>query len=69
MNRRIEIKCQNCGAANSFNESDLVSGVPKKNINGKIVEEYPPVTVDENTLVGCENCGYPMSCKNARVCN
>jgi len=69
MNRKIEIKCSNCGALNTFRESELVSGVPKKNINGQIVQEYPPVTVDENTLVGCEKCKYPMSCKNVRVYN
>ncbi len=67
MNRTIEIKCSNCGAINQIRESDLVSGVPIKDANGNVVEEHPPVTIDENTVVGCEKCRYPMSCKNARV--
>jgi ssDNA-binding Zn-finger/Zn-ribbon topoisomerase 1 len=69
MNRTIEIKCSNCGALNVIRESDLVSGVPIKDANGKVVEEHPPVTIDENTVVACDKCRYPMSCKNARVLN
>lgn len=69
MNRKIEVKCSNCGAINRINESDLISGVPIKNANGKIIEEFPPVTVDENTVVACEKCGYPMSCQDARILN
>ena len=69
MSRKIEVKCSNCSATNTFNEADLISGVPKKDINGKIVEEFPPVVVDENTFVACERCRYPMNCKHARVLN
>ncbi len=67
MNRKVEIKCPNCGAVNVINEADLVSGVPIKNANGDIIEEYPPVTIDENTVVACEKCRYPMSGTNAKV--
>ena len=67
MNRKIEIKCSNCGAVNVLNEADLVSGVPLKNKNGDIIEEYPPVTIDANTFIGCDKCRYPMSCVNAKV--
>lgn len=67
MKRTIQIKCSNCGTVNVFNEADLVSGVPIKDANGNIIDESPEVTVNENTVVACEKCGYPMSCKNLKV--
>ena len=69
MSRKLEVKCSNCGKANVFDEGDLQSGVPKKDIRGRITEEFPAVIVDENTLVACDGCRYPMNCKNARVYN
>lgn len=67
MSRTIEIRCQNCGKLNKISESDLVSGVPTKDLNGNIIEEHPPVTIDDNTVVQCEHCRYPMSCANAKI--
>lgn len=69
MNRRIEIECSNCKKVNYVNESELVSGVPLKDIQGNVVEEHPPVTIDANTLVACDACRYPMSCENAKFFN
>jgi len=67
MNRKIQITCPNCGKVNIVMEGELVSGMPIKDMNGNIVEEFPPVVVDDNTLVACEGCGYPMSGKDAKV--
>ena len=65
MGRKISVKCPQCGGSNNFYEDELVSGVPRSDKNGKIVEEHPPVVVDENTLIKCEYCGYAVSCANA----
>jgi hypothetical protein len=65
MVRKISVKCPHCNEINSFYESELVSGVPRSDKNGNVIEEHPPVVVDVNTLVKCEYCSYPVSCANA----
>ena len=68
--RTISVKCTNtqyCGHVNTFSEAELVSGMSVKNDEGKIVKEHLPVTVDENTFVKCERCGYPVHCADADI--
>ena len=65
MSKTFEIKCPHCGKVNTFDESDLVSGMSVKDDNGNIVQEHPPVEINENTFVRCEECGYPMGCSDA----
>jgi hypothetical protein len=70
MSKTIEVKCSNtqhCGHVNIFSSDDLVSGMSIKDDEGRVVEEHPPVTVDKNTFVKCESCGYPISCGHARI--
>lgn len=65
--KTISVKCpniQHCGYVNTFAEDELVSGISLKNDDGEVVEEHPPVVIDENTFVKCERCGYPISCAN-----
>jgi len=68
--RTISVKCTNtqyCGYVNTFPEEELVSGMSIKDSEGKIVEEHPPVTVDDNTFIKCESCGYPIRCIDAEI--
>lgn len=70
MSRTISIKCpniQHCGHVNVFPEDELISGMSIKDDDGRVVEVHPPVTVDENTFVQCESCGYPINCANATI--
>ncbi len=70
--RIITVKCLNivhCGHINQFPESELVSGMTMKDDQGAIIEEHPQVTIDENTFVKCEACGYPISCAHAVISN
>lgn len=64
--RTIQITCE-CGHVNEFPESELISGMTIKDDQGRIVEEHPEVTIDENTFVQCEACGTPVSCANATI--
>jgi len=68
MSRTISVKCPNvlCAHVNKFDESELVGEVPLVNKDGAR-QAPPPVEVDENTFVKCENCGYPVSCANATI--
>jgi len=66
MNRKIEVTCTNCHSVNCFSEGELISDVPTKDANGNVLEEHPPVTVDGNTLIACDVCGYPVNCANAK---
>lgn len=64
---KISVKCPNCLEDNTISTHDLLSGMPIKNDQGEIVEEFPEVEVDENTLIQCSNCKYPVSCANPTI--
>ena len=69
MTRVISVRCSNkvhCGYLNTFREDDLVGEVPLVGKNGERVPP-PPVKIDANTFVKCENCGYPISCADASI--
>ena len=67
----IKVTCtnaqQHCCHENVFNEDELISGIAIKNDDGRVIEEHPPVVIDENTFVKCEKCGYPMNCADATI--
>ena len=70
MSRTISVKCpniQHCGHINVFQEDELISGMSIKDDEGRVVKVHPPVTVDENTFVKCESCGYPINCADATI--
>lgn len=71
MSRIIKITCtnvqQHCCHENVFNENELISGIAIKDDDGRVIEEHPPVVIDENTFVQCERCGYPINCANATI--
>lgn len=64
---KIRVTCSNCSQDNEFVIEELVSGMPIKNDEGDIVEEYPEVEIDENTMIQCEHCRYPISCANPTI--
>ena len=69
MSRTISVKCTNtlyCGHVNVFQEDELIGEVPVIDENGKRLPP-PPVEVDENTVIKCEACGYPVSCEHATI--
>lgn len=68
MSRTISVKCPqwDCGHENVFSESELVGEVPLADEDGGRVPP-PPVTVDDNTFVKCEKCGYPVNCADATI--
>jgi hypothetical protein len=71
MSRTIKLTCtnsqQHCCHENTFNESDLISGLAIKDDEGRVIEEHPAVEIDGNTVVACERCGYPINCANAII--
>ncbi len=67
MNRTIEVNCPQCGKKHTFVESELQSGMSIKDAEGRIIQEHPPVEVDENTFIQCEECGYPVRCNDAII--
>ncbi|MEE8113310.1 MAG: hypothetical protein V3T23_03040 [Nitrososphaerales archaeon] len=70
MSRTITVKCNNpsglCGHVNVFDESELVGEVPLVDKDGAR-RPPPPVTIDDNTFVKCEKCGYPVNCADATI--
>lgn len=64
---KIRVKCSHCLQDNEFTIEELTSGMPIKNDEGDIVEEYPEVEIDENTMIQCEYCKYPISCANPTI--
>ncbi len=67
MSRKMQMACPNCGKNNVVVEDELVSGISTRDINGNIIDEFPPVVIDDRTLVACSHCRYPMSAKDAKV--
>jgi hypothetical protein len=70
MSRTISVTCPNteyCGKVNTFEESELISGLAIVDDNGEVVDAHPAVEVDENTFVQCSHCGYPISCADATI--
>lgn len=64
---KIKVTCSNCSKDNEFEVEELVSGMPIKNDEGIVVEEHPEVEIDENTMIQCEHCRYPISCANPTI--
>lgn len=67
MPRTISLVCPHCGKHQLVQESDLQSGMPLKDDAGNVVQEALPVVVDENTLIACEQCRYPIQCSEANA--
>ena len=67
MNRKIEVTCEKCNSVNKFSSDELVSGMSIKDDSGKIIEEHPAVEIDENMFIQCDQCGAPVSCRNAKM--
>jgi len=63
----MEVNCTHCGCKHIFSESELKSDMSIKNTDGEIIDENPPVEVNNNTFIQCENCNYPMCCANAII--
>ena len=64
---KIRVTCPNCSGVNEFDIEELVSEMSIKNDGGEIVEEHPEVEIDENTMIQCEHCRYPVSCANPTI--
>jgi hypothetical protein len=67
MSKKISVTCPHCGKVNEFLQSDLVSGMPIRDDEGNIIEEYPEVEVDACTFIKCDVCGAPVGCGNATI--
>ncbi len=64
---KIRVRCLNCSQDNEFTIEELISDMSIKNDAGDIIEEHPEVEVDENTMIQCEYCKYPISCANPTI--
>lgn len=60
--KMISVSCPYCSKINVFSFQDLQSGIPIKDDEGNIVEEYPEVDLEEGILIKCEYCGGPIPC-------
>ncbi len=60
MSKTINRVCPRCGVRNTFDESELVSGMSIQDKDGNIIQRNPPVETNENTFIQCDGCHRPI---------